>query len=188
MGGSGLAFSRVECIGAGGERLDSAQARRFEAVQERIAGQPFMALSSLSENVAVSTGNMLFTKRLFTELGGFKNYRYVHDYDFFLNACLVTEPVFVTGTSYLYRLHGENSFTRLQRVGIRENRMVWLDIYGKVRRGEISNPAITSHSGYTGMFEDAVAAEGSRKAALWRMSANPAVRAGLALLKCIYRV
>ncbi len=189
MDGAQFAFSRVQCIDAEGNRLEDEQARRFEAVQGKIAGdKPFMALAAVAENVAISTGNMLFTKQLFNQIGGFRNYQYVHDYDFLLRACLLTEPVFAADTAYLYRLHGENSFTKLAKEGLRENRMVWLDFYGRVRRGDVRNPQITKHGDYRALFAQAVAAEGSKKETLWKLSKNPLVRAGVSLMKKRYRV
>jgi hypothetical protein len=131
---------------------------------------------------------MLFTKQLFNQIGGFRNYKYVHDYDFLLRACLLTEPVFVTDTAYLYRLHGGNSFTKLAKEGLRENRMVWLDFYGRVRCGDVHNPRITKRGDYQELFAQAVAAEGGKKAALWKLAKNPLVRAGVGLMKKRYRV
>ena len=188
MGSSQLAFSRVECIDADGEQLKNEQTRKFENAQQKITGKPFAALGLVAENAAISSGNMLFTKQLFLKTGGFRNYKYVHDYDFFFRACLITEPFFTNDTAYLYRLHGSNSFTRLAKEGLRENRMVWLDEYSRIQRGKPENPEIAKHSDYIQMFEQAVAAEGAKKNTLWRMAANPLVRAGMSAMKKFWKV
>ncbi len=187
MGNARFAFSAVRCVGEDGARLATAQAQEFENIQRHLAGKRFTALSAVAENVAVSTGNLLFEKTLYTELGGFRNYKYVHDYDFFLRACLRAEPAFIGETAYLYRLHGENSFTRLQKEGLRENRMVWLDVYAMVKRGDVQNP-VMREGDYKREFYAAVCEAGKKKQTLWRMAGNPAVSAGLALLKKRYGV
>jgi len=187
-GGASLIFSSVLCIDADGKRIDSDQARQFESIQKKLSGKRFTALAALGENLAISTGNMMFTRKLFDELGGFKNYKYVHDYDFFLRACLITEPSYIPETAYLYRLHGKNSFTKLAKEGVRENRMVWLDIYGRIKRGEVKNPLILKNPGFIDEFKDAAASEGKKKTQLWKLAGSPLSTAALGVLKKRYGV
>ena len=181
-------FSRVRCIGPDGGPLNTEQARLFERIQDKLSGKRFAALAAVAENVGISTGNLLFSRRLFDGIGGFKNYKYVHDYDFFLRACLYDEPVFTAETSYLYRLHGENSFLSLHGEGIRENRVVWLEFYRAVQKGEIANRTILQNPAYVQEFYEAVSAEGEKKRALWKLARNPLIRAGLKLFKAKYRM
>lgn len=181
-------FSRVRCIGPGGEPLETEQARSFERIQEKLFGKRFAALAAVAENVAISTGNLLFSRQLFDGIGGFKNYKYVHDYDFFLRACLYGEPVFTAETSYLYRLHGENSFLSLHEEGVRENRVVWLEFYRAVQKGEVANQVILHNPAYVQEFFEAVSAEGEKKRTLWKLAKNPLMRAGLKLFKAKYHM
>jgi len=60
-------------------------------------------------NYAISTGNLFFSKALWTRLGGFLDYRYVHDWDFCLRALGYESPAILDEPSYDYRLHGENT-------------------------------------------------------------------------------
>ncbi len=182
-GGARFAFSAVRCIGAAGEPLLTEQALAFQAIQDQIAGKRSVALAAVAENITISTGNMVFEKKLFWELGGFQNYQYVHDYDFFLRACLVTEPVFVGGTAYLYRLHGNNSFTRLQKEGRVENRVVWLAFYAAVKQGRVQNEVILENPAYKKEFYAAVCREGNKKKTLWKWAGTPLARSGIRLLK-----
>ncbi|MGI6153535.1 MAG: glycosyltransferase family 2 protein [Christensenellaceae bacterium] len=188
IGENAMAFSSIHCIDSAGHPLQSKQAQSFEAVQRHISGKPFMALSAVAENVAVSTGNLFFTKDLFLRLYGFKNYKYVHDYEFFLRACLLTEPAFTAHTSYLYRLHGSNTFQTLKKEGLRENRMVWLDFYRAIQKGQIENPAILTHSDYAALFSNEIATYGSKKQTLWNIAGNPLVHAGVQFLKFIHNI
>lgn len=181
-------FSRVKCIGADGARSKDDQAKTFEAIQEKLEGKRFAALAAVAENVSISTGNLLFARELFDGIGGFKNYRYVHDYDFFLRACLYDEPVFVKETAYRYRLHGENSFLSLQEEGVRENRVVWLEFYREVQKGNIANHLILENPAYVQEFYEAVRKEGEKKAKLWKLAGNPLMRAGLKVFKKRYHM
>jgi len=60
-------------------------------------------------NYAVSTGNLFFGKALWKRLGGFSDYRYVHDWDFCLRALGYESPAVLDESAYDYRLHGENT-------------------------------------------------------------------------------
>jgi hypothetical protein len=57
----------------------------------------------------VSTGNLFFSRSLWESLGGFRDLRYNHDWDFALRALWREEPVFVRDYLYRYRLHGGNT-------------------------------------------------------------------------------
>ncbi len=186
--GSMWGFSAVRCIDASGQRLLSGQAEVFEKIQDKLAGKRVIALGAVAENVSISTGNLLFDRKLYEVLGGFKNYKYVHDYDFFLRACLYDEPAYTDQTTYLYRLHGENSFLSLREEGVRENRVVWLEFYREVQKGNIKNRGILKNPAYVDEFYDAVCAEGEKKKLLWKVAKNPLVRAGLKVFKKKYNM
>lgn len=179
-------FSKVRCIGANGEPLQTEQARLFEHIQHKLEGKRYTALAAVGENMGISTGNLLFSRLLYEGVGGFKNYRYVHDYDFFLRACLYDEPAFVPETAYLYRLHGENTFLSLHEEGVRENRVVWLETYRAVQKGRVANRKMLENPAYADEFRDAVFAEGKKKAMLWRLAKNPLARVGLKAFKKKY--
>ncbi|WEK53924.1 MAG: glycoside hydrolase family 99-like domain-containing protein [Candidatus Cohnella colombiensis] len=113
--GSHLAFSKVKTIDDEGKVAISDDATYFQGLQEGIAQESTILFKLLNNNVAISTGNLLFTKELYAKIGGFKGYKYVHDWDFILKATLITEPTFVESTNYLYRLHASNSYKELQQ-------------------------------------------------------------------------
>jgi glycosyltransferase involved in cell wall biosynthesis len=60
-------------------------------------------------NVAVSSGNLFVERDFFLSLGGFRDYRYNHDWDFCLRAASVAEPVVVERPLYFYRVHAANT-------------------------------------------------------------------------------
>lgn len=168
-----LAFSAVRCVDGEGRPLRTKFARKIESLPSRVEDRVFALLGAVAENVAASTGNMLFTRDLYDAIGGFQDYQYVHDYDFLLKAMLRSEPVHTDRTSYVYRIHGENSFTRLTEIGIPENRLVWLDLYGRIKAGRVTNPRILADEEYQKDFYEAVCEYGFQKKALWRMAGTP---------------
>lgn len=62
-----------------------------------------------NQNFIATTSNMVFTRTLFEATGGFKAYRYVHDWDFALRASVVGRCLYLTQFLTLYRNHGHNS-------------------------------------------------------------------------------
>lgn len=112
--GSEICFSKVDTIDNNGDVLRTEEYEYYNFLQNKIEMYPLINLTLITDNVAVSTGNMLFTKKLYNKLGEFKDYKYIHDWDFILRACLETEPFYIDCTSYLYRLHNTNSFKSLK--------------------------------------------------------------------------
>ena len=119
---SGFAFSAYHTINDDGDSYDHED---FDSIRE-ILGQISSAKDSaeraeifntaiLNLNLALSTGNMFFTRELYDNLDGFNNYAYVHDWDFLLRATMVCQPIYVDTTRYLYRIHSANTFTKLEQ-------------------------------------------------------------------------
>lgn len=178
-----IAFSAISCIDAAGNKIDDARAEQFENIQKRLIDVPFTALACLAENIAVSTGNLLFTKSLFNKLSGFRSYKYIHDYDFFFRSSLITEPIYDADTQYLYRIHDDNTFSKIHKTGVAENRILWLAMYNQIKAGEISNPYILDYKNYRSLFEDQISKEGSKKQFLWKIADNPLIKFGLPVIK-----
>ncbi|MEG2686711.1 MAG: glycosyltransferase family 2 protein [Christensenellaceae bacterium] len=179
------AFSKVSCIDESGQPTN---VQEFADIQKNVCHAKFMALCAVAQNVAVSTGNLLFSKKLYAQLNGFQNYQYVHDYDFFVRACLICEPTFAANTEYLYRLHGKNTFLSLAKEGLRENRMVWLDFYHNIQSRNIQNQFILQNQDYLKDFEQAVRAYGDKKLFLWKHAKNPLLRLGVWFLKSVHHI
>ena len=60
-------------------------------------------------NTAISTGNLFVERQFFASVGGFRNYRYNHDWDFCLRASAFAEPMVVHRPLYVYRVHAGNT-------------------------------------------------------------------------------
>jgi glycosyltransferase involved in cell wall biosynthesis/GT2 family glycosyltransferase len=63
----------------------------------------------LNQNYLATTSNMAFTKSLFVKTGGFRDFRYAHDWDFALRAAFLGKPIWSAAPLAVYRLHGKNT-------------------------------------------------------------------------------
>lgn len=81
--------------------------RRFDA-RDLLARNDLLPMLA-SQNFIATTSNMLFTKSLFEKIGGFRDYRYVHDWDFALRAALLGNARFLPQILVRYRTHESNT-------------------------------------------------------------------------------
>lgn len=112
--GAELAFAAVACIDSAGapiDEFDDARVFAFRCSQSNVAGCDSVGLSFLGSNPAISTGNLMFSRHLFDCVGGFRDLRYHHDWDFVLRALWYVEPVYVRDVLYQYRFHGHNTIS-----------------------------------------------------------------------------
>jgi glycosyltransferase involved in cell wall biosynthesis len=72
---------------------------------------PTVGFQLLDDNVAVTSGNFIFTKKLFQAIGPFRDYVLIHDYDFILRALVRTEPLWVHQELLAYRVHSSNTIS-----------------------------------------------------------------------------
>jgi glycosyltransferase involved in cell wall biosynthesis len=91
-----------------------------DGILQELDQAPSLSTLLLSRNLAVSTGNLVFARALYHELGGFRDFRYAHDIDFVLRACLTDEPVLIRTPLYRYRLHGSNTISESDEATERE--------------------------------------------------------------------
>lgn len=106
------ATARVRCMDSDGTPLhanSNPRAREIVRNQDAALQCHTHGLSLLANNHTISTGNLTFRKTLWQQLGGFRDYRYNHDWDFALRASLVDEPLLMTQSLYDYRLHDSNT-------------------------------------------------------------------------------
>jgi glycosyltransferase involved in cell wall biosynthesis len=107
-------FARVAYLDSQGDRLDPGQYQQaisLTAAQDSVVMSRTLGLGLLRANAAISSGNLTFRKSLWQTLGGFRDYRYNHDWDFCLRASLESEPVVVPKPVYEYRIHATNTIT-----------------------------------------------------------------------------
>jgi glycosyltransferase involved in cell wall biosynthesis len=61
-------------------------------------------------NVTLTSGNLVVTKSMFDQTGGFASYRMVHDWDMVFRLLLRSSPYVVNRALYGYRIHDSNTF------------------------------------------------------------------------------
>jgi hypothetical protein len=86
-----------------------------------------VGFSLVATNTTVSSGNLFVSRALFDRVGGFRDFRWNHDWDFALRALWLEEPVFVDEPLYVYRLHPHNTIvesserSRVEMAGITQD-------------------------------------------------------------------
>lgn len=109
----------------------------------------------LSQNFLATTSNMIFSRSLFERLGGFRAYRYIHDWDFALRASLIGNVVYNNAMWVKYRIHTTNTISESShRVNLEVKRMVndvtesqdFLEKISSVKMLRRANEFLTSNS------------------------------------------
>ena len=84
---------------------------------------PSCGFALLTANLAISSGNFVFSRKLFDDVGGFNNeLPLTHDWEFLLKALRWTEPVFVPERLLYYRVHATNTFRQLTDIRIEQSK------------------------------------------------------------------
>ena len=112
----GLAFGNVLVLDAQGRQLGQKRAMfdpqlPFPAafdVPRMVRQRDWLPLLA-HQNFAATTSNMVFHKTLFEQVGGFGDFRYVHDWDFCLRAALHGPVEYIPHALTGYRVHGANT-------------------------------------------------------------------------------
>ncbi|PBN41353.1 glycosyltransferase family 2 protein [Sphingobium sp. D43FB] len=159
--GASLGFSLVEVINDAGTTHSSddlAPFLHFTVRQMLDLNRDVTAgFGLLRKNLAVSTGNIVFTKALYDAIGGFLPLKYCHDWDFVLQALFYGEPAVVQRPLYKYRLHPQNSFKGLAHLAEVETEVVLRRFFRRVVNAEPINPICPSPSHWPGYFQQFIA-------------------------------
>lgn len=75
------------------------------------AGSDDYALNALMNNFVSTTSNMVFRRELYELIGGMRNLRFAHDWDFLLRACSRFPCESVREPLMRYRIHGNNTIS-----------------------------------------------------------------------------
>lgn len=136
-------FGTVEPIDATGQPLDplsDPRAWTFLCSQSEIPLFETIGECFLTQNVAISTGNLFFSRALFERVGGFSPERWHHDWSFCLRAMHYAEPRFVPEARYHYRLHERNTISESAAARLEEVGQMLPPLLDRVFEGEASNP------------------------------------------------
>ena len=149
-------YSRVAMIDASGAAFGpgaDARAAALLAAQDAALMSPTLGLALLRANSTISSGNLMFRKRLWASVGGFRAYRYNHDWDFCLRAALLGEPVLASQALYDYRIHGCNTITEAGAAPHEEHLRVMADfVRHSLGASEWPNPYAPTLANWDGEF------------------------------------
>ncbi|QDH20788.1 glycosyltransferase [Saccharibacillus brassicae] len=77
--------------------------------KKSFAGANDFTKNLIMSNFISTTSNMMFTKELYESIGGMRNLRFAHDWDFALRAADFGECVLIEEALIRYRIHGTNT-------------------------------------------------------------------------------
>jgi len=120
--------------------MDEAFEKSFSRRQKACLGRFSNSFAFLTYNIAVSTGNLFVERRLFEAVGGFRDYRYNHDWDFCLRAAALAEPVVVKEPLYFYRLHATNTIKESRRDTVAEAGRMFTHLLEQMPESGCANP------------------------------------------------
>ncbi|MDZ4866196.1 MAG: glycosyltransferase [Alphaproteobacteria bacterium] len=151
-----FAFSGVDFIDEHGLRSGNqpeSVVHRLRRRQAAIDKFPTVGFACLVSNVAISTGNFLFERRLYDEVGPFGGLRYCHDWDFLLRCLLFTEPLYVPNATYKYRVHGTNTFRSLEHIAASESATVYRNYFNQIILNRHLNRKAPGPVSWPGVFD-----------------------------------
>lgn len=109
-------FSRLELIDSNSKKVNHPEHPLIKLLTKltgvlKQAGS--LKQTMLTGNMAITTSNMILSRRLVDAVGTFKPYRYAHDYDFILRtlAAFPDSIVYQPEPLLSYRVHGRNTIT-----------------------------------------------------------------------------
>ncbi len=153
---NGWGFSRCRFVDEEALEIESSPRLNLDAhraMVDDVAACDTVGFAFLTGNPAISTGTLFFARSLFDRVGGFRDLRYNHDWDFCLRATRVAEPVFVPSPLYDYRVHGANTIHEAFERRKREADRMLEDFYRDALSGEApSNPFAPSPHAWGGLF------------------------------------
>lgn len=83
----------------------------IEQLDHPIDGLDEFANNLLMSNFVSTTSNMVFTRRLYERIGGMRNLRFAHDWDFLFRAAHAFRCALIEKPLLKYRIHATNTIT-----------------------------------------------------------------------------
>jgi hypothetical protein len=138
-----LAFSRVQPL-ADGQQASNEEVEHVYAVQDDIEVFPTVGFALLRQDCVLATGNLVFSRRLYERLGGFRASEVSEAWDFALRSATTAEPAFVPEPLFTYRLHGRARFVEQQGMRASERDAVVRRYVFLCRNRPVDNPIAPS--------------------------------------------
>lgn len=111
----GYAFSNVTVVDEDGNILKKDPlAIDCITLEDQLSAYPSPGFALLKKNIAITTGNILFSRSLQKKVGYFNDLKLIHDWDFLIRCLAYEEPIYVPDELYYYRVYKGNSFKKLK--------------------------------------------------------------------------
>jgi glycosyltransferase involved in cell wall biosynthesis len=130
------AFSRVLLMNERSKAIGFGESPYSDSIllnQARLTDFPSLGSALLSFNHSISTGNLFLRGDFIRLLGGFREFRYNHDWDFCLRAVWESEPLYLDRATYRYRLHLGNTIKESSDAATREMDTILRDYFSRAR-------------------------------------------------------
>lgn len=120
--GDFMAFTQVRYIDDAGEPLapESDHRKWYAKVLLEAAECPTAGYGLLRNNFSVTSGNLVFTRSLYEQVGGFREFKLCHDWDFLIRALHFVEPIYLPKVLMSYRVHNANTVNSVLHLFLKE--------------------------------------------------------------------
>jgi glycosyltransferase involved in cell wall biosynthesis len=114
--GDFLLFTGLEVVDGAGHPLPPRDdvPRWYQLALRQSLCCPTVGFALLCNNIAVTSGNLVFSRGLAARAGGFAAWRFCPDWAFVLNCTRLVEPIFVPDPLYRYRVHEANTIDQAE--------------------------------------------------------------------------
>jgi glycosyltransferase involved in cell wall biosynthesis len=108
-----LIFGDINFIDSSGAFSESVVTHEwFNRSKDFYQERSFLPISLMNENFATTTSNFVFKKSLWSNIGGFAELRYCHDYEFLLKSFLFGNVFYDRAVKHInYRTHDANTIS-----------------------------------------------------------------------------
>lgn len=147
---SGFVFSGVRPMDAHGDSLLEDPASYYCVIApDHIAAAPSPGFVLLKWNPAVTSGNIFISRELQQKVGGFRDYRMIHDWDYLMRCVAWEEPIFLPEWLYNYRIYKGNSFREAASESRLENVQMFHEYFERLRNHRYANPNYPLYANWT---------------------------------------
>lgn len=145
-------FSRVAIVDENDQIIrNNSLVTQCRVLPERIRSSFSIGHLFLAGNIAISTGNIFFTRELYEKVGEFSPLKLAHDWDYMLRCLAYGEPVFVNEDLYFYRMHSNNSFRKLIQENYLEPQIILRRYFSIIQQVNYTNPLFPLYQSFGNM-------------------------------------
>ncbi len=138
-----IAFADCKPIDTHGRAIAGPLLESIERMQGDWIYERSLSLAAIDQNPTLCAGNLMMRKTMWEELGGMRYHRPCCEWDLFLRATLICEPLYVPNAPYELRLLGK-SLARLD-ANPNERRKLLTSFQKAIEKGRFENAKVAEH-------------------------------------------